>query len=393
MDLNEAMKQLDATEANLVKLEKLWKEIRSLIPEVVCFDGDDRYDDRCRQFNGIVITMPKIDGFAITYSVPTLHEIAQMRLTADRVNEIECYARTENVIYEQEKALKEYRYRLARKRRAVIREEVLTQVKTIGQLLKTLVDENPYLPEDRNHKIDEGKWAMLARAVSVIDHLLGSDSRPTGWSELSRHVSWGELCDLHDIASDDWPAVSAGLHGKVYSDLDPLPVGVGDLSELNASVSASPVVTALKWESLDGSGFEGLIFNLISEDGTYENPEWVTRTNAPDRGRDLSATRVIRDSLTGTLRYRVMIQCKHWQRKSIGPRDVGEAKEQMKSWGDPRVDILVLATSGRFTTDAVTNIEKHNQSDSALRIEMWADSHLEKLLASRPALVAEFGLR
>ena len=53
----------------------------------------------------------------------------------------------------------------------------------------------------------------------------------------------------------------------------------------------------------------------------------------------------------------------------------------------------MYATSGRFTADAVALIEKQNQSDSALRIEMWAESHLERLLASRPALIAEFSLR
>ena len=65
----------------------------------------------------------------------------------------------------------------------------------------------------------------------------------------------------------------------------------------------------------------------------------------------------------------------------------------MTLWEPPRVDVLVIATSGRFTTDAVAGIERHRQSDHALRIEMWAESPLEMLLAARPALIAEFGLR
>jgi hypothetical protein len=66
---------------------------------------------------------------------------------------------------------------------------------------------------------------------------------------------------------------------------------------------------------------------------------------------------------------------------------------EMSLWQPPKVDILVVATSGRFTTDAIDFIEKHNQSDRALRIEMWPESHLERLLAEWPALIAEFGLR
>ena len=51
--------------------------------------------------------------------------------------------------------------------------------------------------------------------------------------------------------------------------------------------------------------------------------------------------------------------------------------------------VLRLAAGG----NPVAVIEKQNQSDSALRIEMWPESHLERLLASRPAIIAEFSLR
>jgi len=57
------------------------------------------------------------------------------------------------------------------------------------------------------------------------------------------------------------------------------------------------------------------------------------------------------------------------------------------------VDELIVVTTGRFTTDAVDFIEKHNRSADAMRIEMWPDSHLERLLSRRPELIAEFRLR
>ena len=65
----------------------------------------------------------------------------------------------------------------------------------------------------------------------------------------------------------------------------------------------------------------------------------------------------------------------------------------MSLWGEPRVDVLIIATSGRFTADAVQWTEEYNASDRALRIELWPESHFERLLASRPALIAEFDLR
>jgi hypothetical protein len=65
----------------------------------------------------------------------------------------------------------------------------------------------------------------------------------------------------------------------------------------------------------------------------------------------------------------------------------------MTLWPAPRVDVLLFATSGRFTSDAVATIEAHNAAGSLPRIEMWPESHLERLLAARPAVIAEFGLR
>jgi hypothetical protein len=117
------------------------------------------------------------------------------------------------------------------------------------------------------------------------------------------------------------------------------------------------------------------------------------RTTAPDRGRDLSVTRVVNDPLGGVIRSRVIIQCRHWASRSVAASDVAELKEQMAHWEPPRVDVLVIATTGRFTSDAVSLIEKHNNSDRALRIEMWPESHIERLLTEKPALIADYRLR
>jgi len=160
----------------------------------------------------------------------------------------------------------------------------------------------------------------------------------------------------------------------------------------NDQLLYSGVVVQLKWNSLTGDGFERLIFCLISEAEGYENPEWLTKINAADRGRDLSVKRVYTDSLAGVLRQRIIIQCKHWLSESINLDEVSSSKEKMKLWEPPRVDVHVIATSGRFTTDAIQFVEKHNQSDSGMRIEMWPDSHIERLLATRPALIDKFKL-
>jgi hypothetical protein len=111
------------------------------------------------------------------------------------------------------------------------------------------------------------------------------------------------------------------------------------------------------------------------------------------KGRDLSVTYVESDPLAGVRRYRVIIQCKHWLSKSVSATDISATRDQMELWQPPRVDRLIFATSGRFTADAISLVEKHNQSDRALAICMWPDSHLERLLAGRPHLIGQFMLK
>jgi hypothetical protein len=144
---------------------------------------------------------------------------------------------------------------------------------------------------------------------------------------------------------------------------------------------------------LTDEDFERLIFTLVSETEGYENPQWLQHTNAPDRGRDISVFRIESDPLEGVRRRRVIIQCRNWQSRSVGAGDVSDLRSQMELWQPPRVDDLIIATTGRFTADAIALVEQHNQSDRALHISMWPDSHLERLLAARPHLIAQFRLR
>jgi hypothetical protein len=99
------------------------------------------------------------------------------------------------------------------------------------------------------------------------------------------------------------------------------------------------------------------------------------------------------NGVSGVMRSRVMVQCRHWLSKSISLTDVTALIVATTLWEPPSIDTLIIATSGRFTTDAVAFIEKHNLSGKRPHVEMWAESHLERLLAEKPWLVAEFKLR
>jgi len=391
--LNAALRHFEATEANLVKIEKVLVEIESSIPQGIAFGENHEYEENCRSFYALLESLPKIDQWKPEIFLMELDEIAQNRLDAQEIGEFECMVSVERRISEPAKFLREYRYCFNQKRRELIRDAITELIDVIDSNLRQL---SKILQQDTesNKAVDDPNFDTLKNNVAQINTLLGSSvSKPPRWSDLHRHMHFGMVGDLHDIIEHDWPSVKGGLRKSLYGEREPVPVEIEDLGELVSNKPRGPVATELLWGHLTDEGFERLLFALISSEHGYENPEWLMKTNAPDKGRDLSVYRVYADSLGGTIRQRVIIQCKHWLSKSVGAAEIAVLREQMKIWEPPRVDVHVIATSGRFTSDAVAIIEKHNQSDSALRIEMWAESHLERLLASRPAIIAQFSLR
>jgi hypothetical protein len=160
-----------------------------------------------------------------------------------------------------------------------------------------------------------------------------------------------------------------------------------DDADLHVPVEARAPTVHVPWEAIDDGQFERMMFDLVNTSRGYRNAQWLTHTNAPDDGRDISVERFHDDTLAGTIVSRVIVACRHWRSRSTGPGEIATLKEQMRLWAPPRVDVLVIATSGRFTTPAIRLIEQHNQSDSGLRIEPWANTHLEGLLARRHDLL------
>jgi len=392
--INSALRQFEAAEANLTKLERLWAEIEKLIPEGLQFGNDPVYEERVRSYRDVLAGLPKIDGWK-SESIPMdLNAICQNRLDAKELGEITAEIAVEEWIEAPGRELAEYRHRLNKKRRQLIRNAMNDLIARIDHTVGLLEELELVGEREVNEDIEGENWEKLKSQVQEIEMLLGSAlPRPPRWGDLQRHLGFGMVLDLRDIIRMDWPSVKSGLTKGLYDQDEPVPVEVEDIGTLAATQPTGAVSTKLKWESLDDEGFERLIFALISSTPGYENPAWLTKTKAPDKGRDLSVMRVLNDPLAGALRSRVIIQCKHWLTASVSPADVATVKEQMALWDSPKVDVLIFATSGRFSVDAVSLIERHNQSDRALKIEMWPESHLESLLAARPALIAEFGLR
>ena len=396
-DINDVLKQFDAVQANLHKLERLWETIDQMLPSgnVVEQVADyDAYRDAVRRFQFIATQMPKIDGFSLSWEFPDPDSVAGCAVSYLDIQD-ECplgIAQYHDGLRQPGERLREYRFRVGVTRRKLARDTIGQFVARIDELLVGLCDQAKDKDVGYAMKQTGADWEHLTNAVKSIDAVLGDAvKRPPTWSDLSRHLHFGQRGDLDDIAKRDWPLAKDALEPLLYGTDDPLPVMVDDLGALAASKPHGQVTTELRWDKLTPADFERLLFNVVDRTEGYENPRWLTHTNAPDRGRDLSVDRLQKDVLTGCRRQRIIIACK--KQASVGIDDIVKLKEQMSFWDQPRVEELIIATSGRFSTDAVQWIDLHNAKGALPRIEPWPESHLERLLASRPELIADFGLR
>lgn len=382
-DLDAALTEFERAGANLEKAERVWAELSSerLTAE--------EHEHRQRVYMDFVAALPALDGFRVTQPPMSKVEIEVARFEAGEVDDPDLYVRTEEKIGAPGAELREYRHRFQQARKDIVRSRVREVVKAIDRLVRSFSD----LRDARRHPALED-WRDLGRRVAELERLL-ADSVPGAarWEDLRRHIAFAEDVDLNDIIDKDWPSVRAEVEGSLYDEWEPVPVDVDDLATLVAAEPTGRVTTALDWTRLDDEGFERLIFELLSTTPGYENVNWPMKTKAADQGRDVEGQRVTADQLSGTRRERVIVQCKHWRRKSVGRDDLVLCVQAVNLWAPPLVDVLIVASSGRFSKDAVTWAERRNEAREVPRVELWPDSHLEALLARRPYVAASFGLR
>lgn len=389
-DLSAALEAFDRTEVNLVRLETVWHQIRSYYGDGISFGNDTpEFDALLDAFRSLAEALPAIDGFRVEARPLSPDELAQDRLDAAEVGFPDALTSVEDGARQPGKEVAAYRRRLEGARRSLIRDQALSVVSSIDAVLRDVA-----VTDAGASWRGQSRWPELTDLVSQLARLTaGADLAHSRWSDLNRHIHFAESHDLRDIVTMDWPSVKEMLERALYDDREPVPVHVDDLGELVKAKPRGAVSTKLDWSRLDDEGFEGLVFELVRGSDGYENANWLMRTHAADRGRDIEVYRVIADPLGDTRRRRVIIQCKHWQSKSVGRNELVSCIEAVKLWEGERVDTVIVATTGRFTQDAVALKEKYDQERTVPSVELWPDNHLELLVSRRPHLAVSFGLR
>ena len=126
MDLNDALKQFEAVEANLSKLDHIWKQIKNLLPsiDVVHFGDEGQYLQMQRSFEQIAKQMPRIDGFELKVCLEHPDNIFHSKVESLEIGELTDRAALDAHIHRKAEVLSDYRFRVETKRRELARQAV-----------------------------------------------------------------------------------------------------------------------------------------------------------------------------------------------------------------------------------------------------------------------------
>lgn len=386
--LEELLREMDRAGANLAKLDSVWDRAQPHIPTGPTAGSSREYDDLRRHWDVLLTGLPKIDGWTVTERLPDIDAAGRTFIENLEIG-VPPFSLM-SALEEPGRQLDEYRFALGQARRRAVNERIQEVVRSINSRLESIIANLPTDPDP----VENEDSQQVRDGFRELDRLLGDTTERQGrWYDMSRHLRFSQPGDWRDIADMDWPDIRSNLESMGLTELDPLPVSAIDLGQAARSHPTGGVSTDLAWANLDDEGFERVLYDLLRNLADYQNVQWLMKTRAPDRGRDLSLERVIRDASGLVRTERVIVQAKHLTSRSVGPIDMQESLARLSLWEPPVVRALIIATSSRFTSDAIGVMEKHNNDGKTPLIELWPNSQLESLLARRPDLVEAHSLR
>lgn len=393
--LNDLLRYLDQAAANLERLENVWRQAEPEIPSsAMLVTTSAYYEDLCRTWDELLTGLPPIDGWTITTKLPDPGQIGRWYVDLLEIEPFGGDAQGPDTERTQpERDIAEYRWRLGRARRKAVRQRLTEVIAVVDEALALIAPTVSRDADDPREDIQTPEANRVRGAVVEIDRLVGGSMPGSRWGDLHRHLRFSQPHDWVDIIEADWPDVKAGILVSLYSPDEPLEIPAGiDLGAAASNDPSGSASTQLDWAALNSGDFERLLFDLLRALPEFQNVLHLTKENAPDRGRDLSAERHLSAGANTVRVERVIIQCKHYLTKSVRDVDVDQAITQAGHWTPPVVETVIIATSGDFTTDAVATIERHNGKGVLPRVEPWNKTQLEALLASQPTLAAGYGL-
>ncbi|MBX3253294.1 MAG: hypothetical protein KF862_04050 [Chitinophagaceae bacterium] len=206
--LFELLRDLEVAETNLVKLERLWKNISHMMPTALAYGSPPEYEYLCRSYRFTLRRLTKIDGWCPSAKPVEVDERAQYEFDALKLDETSQTVGRKIKTNKPGTELKKYRLLLNRKRKQVTREAASNLITSVDSLIHIMLQELIY---SRDVGIIQGiskeRWSKLDEYISQIDLLFGSAERPLLWDDLTYHSRVAQNNNALVIADRVWPVL------------------------------------------------------------------------------------------------------------------------------------------------------------------------------------------
>ncbi len=120
--------------------------------------------------------LPPIEGWTITQTPPSMDEM-RILYSADAEEDQPAYSVFEHIAQGPQKDLDEYRFRLAKARRVVIRDRLQDLVGIVDTLLPQILDG---APDDSTPPVNDSRIEEITRSITEIERLMGDTAARVG---------------------------------------------------------------------------------------------------------------------------------------------------------------------------------------------------------------------
>jgi hypothetical protein len=161
-------------ETNLGRLDAVWKQLKELTPDGVPFEAADtvQYENLRRAFSDLADALPTIGGSGFEARPRAFDNIASEPNRTQYVGNAEAFVDVLRVINEPGEELADYRFRMAKVRKAMIRGRAETLVADIDALLVVLTAK---VARDGTKLAGDEQWQEIVAGIAELQRLLAGE--------------------------------------------------------------------------------------------------------------------------------------------------------------------------------------------------------------------------
>lgn len=273
---SELLATLDRVKVNLEKLERVWEKARPLLLATGTRLGNTpEYAALERDWNNLLKGLPPINGWTISQGLPAMEAISEV-LDLNRDKE-KSPAEVRAELERPGNDLTTYRNLLLRAKGEATALRLAELSTEVAQLIDDVVTNIPS-PDDggstlsgRQARIETPAGEQIETYLDELERLLGPTVERSGrWSEMRRHLRFGEPHDWREIAEIDWPSVASDIEEAKVGDADPIPVPAVDLGVYSGKPATD---SGLSMRISSGGSNEGALSPAVGLPGGLNSKE------------------------------------------------------------------------------------------------------------------------